>query len=180
MSGFGLSNMDYTSVKFILNCFEANYPESLGVVLVHKAPWIFSGAWTLIKGWMDPIVASKVHFTKTPDDLLQYISKDNLLDDLGGDSESGYKYTPYVEGENDHMKDVARRDEIQKQRHQTAMKFEKVTKEWVDSKDKAQIAELEKERQQLQQQVIQEYWKIDPYIRARSVYDRLGFIKPTA
>lgn len=26
----------------MVKCFEANYPESLGVVLVHKSPWIFS------------------------------------------------------------------------------------------------------------------------------------------
>jgi hypothetical protein len=30
-------------VKFILKCFEANYPESLGILLIHNAPWIFSG-----------------------------------------------------------------------------------------------------------------------------------------
>ncbi len=34
---------DYAPVKFMIKCFEANYPESLGVVLVHKAPWIFQG-----------------------------------------------------------------------------------------------------------------------------------------
>ena len=27
----------------MIKCFEANYPESLGAVLVHKAPWIFQG-----------------------------------------------------------------------------------------------------------------------------------------
>lgn len=36
---------DYTPVKFMIKCFEANYPESLGVVLVHKAPWIFQGSF---------------------------------------------------------------------------------------------------------------------------------------
>jgi len=46
-------------VKFMIKCFEANYPESLGAVLVHKAPWIFQGthppAWmsgTLIVHWL--------------------------------------------------------------------------------------------------------------------------------
>jgi hypothetical protein len=27
----------------MIKCFEANYPECLGTVLVHKAPWIFQG-----------------------------------------------------------------------------------------------------------------------------------------
>ena len=34
-------NQDYGPVKFMIKVFEANYPESLGVVLVHKSPWIF-------------------------------------------------------------------------------------------------------------------------------------------
>ncbi|MBE3049196.1 hypothetical protein IMZ48_43205 [Candidatus Bathyarchaeota archaeon] len=27
----------------MVKCFEANYPESLGTVLVYKAPWVFQG-----------------------------------------------------------------------------------------------------------------------------------------
>lgn len=38
---------DYTPVKFMIKCFEANYPESLGSVLVHKAPWIFQGLFLI-------------------------------------------------------------------------------------------------------------------------------------
>lgn len=38
-----VSLQDYTPVKFMIKCFEANYPESLGAVLVHKAPWVFQG-----------------------------------------------------------------------------------------------------------------------------------------
>lgn len=44
MTNFTLANMDYTPVKFMIKCFEANYPECLGTVLIHKAPWIFSGS----------------------------------------------------------------------------------------------------------------------------------------
>lgn len=44
MTDFSLANMDYAPVKFMVKCFEANYPESLGTVLIHKAPWIFSSS----------------------------------------------------------------------------------------------------------------------------------------
>ena len=37
----GLTIQDYTPVKFMIKVFEANYPESLGVVLIHNSPWIF-------------------------------------------------------------------------------------------------------------------------------------------
>ena len=36
---------EYPPVKFIIKCFEANYPESLGILLIHKAPWLFSGTF---------------------------------------------------------------------------------------------------------------------------------------
>lgn len=43
MTNFSMANMDYTPIKFMIQTFEANYPESLGVVLVHKSPWLFQG-----------------------------------------------------------------------------------------------------------------------------------------
>lgn len=48
MTSFSLANMDYAPVKFMIKCFEANYPESLGSVLIHNAPWIFQGKKTVI------------------------------------------------------------------------------------------------------------------------------------
>ena len=69
MTHFTMANMDYTPVKFMIKIFEANYPESLGTVLVHKSPWLFQGIWKIIKGWLDPVVAAKVHFTSSVEDL---------------------------------------------------------------------------------------------------------------
>lgn len=43
LSGFGLKNMDFHVVKFILEVFEARYPETLALVLVHNAPFVFWG-----------------------------------------------------------------------------------------------------------------------------------------
>lgn len=41
LTNFTLANMDYVPVKFIIKCFEANYPESLGAILIHNSPWVF-------------------------------------------------------------------------------------------------------------------------------------------
>lgn len=46
MTGFGLRNMDFPAVKFIIQVFEARYPETLGVVLIHNAPWVFQGEFS--------------------------------------------------------------------------------------------------------------------------------------
>ncbi|KAK3079170.1 phosphatidylinositol transfer protein csr1, partial [Coniosporium uncinatum] len=84
MTDFSMKNMDYTPVKFMIKCFEANYPESLGAVLVHKSPWVFNTVWNIIKGWLDPVVAGKVHFTKTADDLAEYIDMKQVPKEMGG------------------------------------------------------------------------------------------------
>lgn len=47
LSGFGLRNMDFHLVKFLVQVFEARYPETLGLVLVHNAPFIFWGTFSL-------------------------------------------------------------------------------------------------------------------------------------
>lgn len=44
LTGFGLKNMDFHVVKFLVQVFEARYPEYLGIVLVHNAPFVFWGA----------------------------------------------------------------------------------------------------------------------------------------
>ncbi|KAI1112115.1 CRAL-TRIO domain-containing protein [Nemania sp. NC0429] len=43
MTGFGLNNMDYDVIQFLVSVFEARYPETLGVVIIHNAPWVFWG-----------------------------------------------------------------------------------------------------------------------------------------
>lgn len=43
LTGFGLKNMDFHVVKFLVQVFEARYPETLGIVLIHNAPFVFWG-----------------------------------------------------------------------------------------------------------------------------------------
>lgn len=185
MTDFGLANMDYAPVKFMIKCFEANYPESLGAIFIHKAPWIFSSIWNVIKGWLDPVVASKVNFTKDTAELSQFISMDNLHHSLGGNLKYEWKYTPPVEGENDKMLDTAAKDRLEKARKQTVLAFEEATIEWVIKSlllargDNPQVTQdavddAMNHRHRLAKDLRSHYWALDPYIRARSFYDRLG------
>ncbi|KAI9662537.1 MAG: hypothetical protein M1821_008704 [Bathelium mastoideum] len=173
MTDFSLANMDYTPVKFMIKCFEANYPESLGVVLVHKAPWIFQGIWKIIRGWLDPVVAAKVHFTSNVAEMTEFIDKSKAMKELGGDEEWEYKYVEPREGENDRMKDTSTRDEILKTREKLVKEYEDSTLLWIEG-DKNQS----EKRKDLATQLAKNYWQVDPYIRARSLYDRLGIMGP--
>lgn len=43
LRGFEMKNMDFHIVRFLVSVFEARYPETLGVVLIHNAPFVFWG-----------------------------------------------------------------------------------------------------------------------------------------
>ncbi|KAG0172996.1 hypothetical protein DFQ30_009121 [Apophysomyces sp. BC1015] len=87
MDRFTLSNMDYDFVKFLLTCFEAYYPETLGNCQIYKAPWVFSTVWAVIKPWLDPVVASKINFSDNLDQLTQYIDMAALPGCITGDKD---------------------------------------------------------------------------------------------
>ncbi|KAF5543223.1 CSR1-phosphatidylinositol transfer [Fusarium mexicanum] len=177
MTGFSMANMDYTPVKFMIKCFEANYPESLGAVLVHKAPWLFQGIWKVIRGWLDPVVAAKVHFTNNRAELEEFIAPDHLIKELEGDENWEYKYIEPTAGENDKMKDTQTRDRLLTDREGLVKKFEHTTREWIRHPDGEQGKQLKAEREKIAKLLKEDYWNLDPYIRARTLYDRQGAIQ---
>ncbi|KAK0101521.1 hypothetical protein ONS95_006688 [Cadophora gregata] len=175
MTGFSMANMDYAPVKFMIKCFEANYPESLGVVLVHKAPWIFQGIWKIIRGWLDPVVASKVQFTNNNDEMEQFVPKSQIIKELGGEEDWEYHYPEPLPGENDLMKDTATRDRLLQEREVLVNDYEKATLDWINgSRD---MEAVKTRRHELANSLRDDYWRLDPYVRARSIYDRVGLIQ---
>ncbi|KAJ5358286.1 hypothetical protein N7541_005444 [Penicillium brevicompactum] len=185
MTGFGLSNMEYAPVKFIIKCFEANYPESLGLLLIHNAPWVFSGIWRLIQGWMDPVVASKVQFTRSVADLDKYIPRNQIPKELKGDENWSYKYIAPVENENATMKDTKTRDSLMYDRMMVGIRILAATAAWIsatklnDGKEEtSKVEELKSRRNGVIEEFRANYWKLDPYIRARALIDRDGMLLP--
>ncbi|PWY94425.1 CRAL/TRIO domain protein [Aspergillus sclerotioniger CBS 115572] len=180
MTDFSLANMDYHPVKYMIKCFEANYPECLGVVLIHKAPWIFSGIWNIIKGWLDPVVASKIQFTKNVQDLEKFIPKDRIMKELDGDEDWAYQYVEPQPDENKLQEDTAKRDELVAERQQLAQELQDVTIEWISSakkKDESTAKAVVDKRKGLIERLRAQYWELDPYARATSLYDRLDVIQ---
>ncbi|KAM0324532.1 hypothetical protein ACHAQA_007917 [Verticillium albo-atrum] len=177
MTGFSMANMDYTPVKFMIKCFEANYPESLGAVLVHKAPWVFQGIWKIIKGWLDPVVASKVHFTNNMKEMQEFIEPSRITKELEGQEDWEYKYVEPVPGENDRMKDTATRDKLLEGRELLIQEWEATTLRWIVTGGSAEGAAVQAEREELAGKLRADYWAVDPYLRARSLYDRIGVIQ---
>jgi hypothetical protein len=166
----------------MIKCFEANYPESLGTVLVHKAPWIFQGIWKIIRNWLDPVVANKVHFTNSVTELSEFIESSSVLAELGGENSWKYSYIEPGENENIRMKDVETKEKLITKRKDLAREYEEEVFEWLaaDKGEKENWSESRIKRDGLAAQLRRNYWELDPYVRARSVYDRNGELESGA
>ncbi|KAI0178273.1 phosphatidylinositol transfer protein CSR1 [Pestalotiopsis sp. NC0098] len=176
MTGFSMANMDYTPVKFMIQCFEANYPESLGVVLVHKAPWVFQGFWKIIKGWLDPVVASKIHFTNNLKDMSEFVTASRVPKELDGEDSWEYQYVEPTIGENAKLKDTATRDRLLEERDVLYDEYEQATLHWLREKDAAKRTAVQAERSEIARKLKEGYWTLDPFVRSRSLYDRVGIL----
>lgn len=175
MTDFSMANMDYGPVKFMIKVFEANYPESLGVVLVHKSPWIFQGVWKLIRGWLDPVVAGKVHFTKNVEELAEFVERSHIIKELGGDDPWTYQYVEPIAGENQLLSDGVTRQRLLDERAAVVKDYESTTQQWIH--DPNSTVTLQQKRSELTMRLRTGYWELDPYLRARTLYDRTGIIR---
>ncbi|KAK5631940.1 hypothetical protein RRF57_007653 [Xylaria bambusicola] len=182
LTDFSLSNMEWQPVRFIIRAFEANYPECLGALLIHNAPWIFSGTWKVIRGLLDPVVADKVDFTRSTEGLEKYIARENIISALGGADDWQYSYVEPSEDEDAKIsRGEAERKEILAERRETAERFLSATQEWIRHED---VGEHEEAAIQAQLRINavealwSNYWKLDPYVRSRTNLDRTGVIGP--
>jgi hypothetical protein len=105
----------------------------------------------------------------------EFVSKDHIIKELGGEESWAYKYIEPVPGENDRMKDTATRDKLLHEREDTIKIYEKETLDWIHSNGTG-VDEIKKKRHDLATTLRNGYWVLDPYVRARSYYDRSGLI----
>ncbi|KAF5100912.1 hypothetical protein DV451_002387 [Geotrichum candidum] len=176
LSNFSMANMDYGPVKFMIHCFANHFPECLGFLLIHNAPWVFTGIWNVIKGWIDPVVASKIKFTKTTEDVAKFIPMEYIEKNLGGNSDHTYVYIEPKEGESDLMNDTATRDKLLAAHDELTAKFINATVDWIKSDDKATNQKTQSIKNDIAAQLMENYWQSDPYIRSRGIFDRNGTI----
>lgn len=149
----------------------------LFTVLPNISLTIIKGIWSIIKGWLDPVVANKVHFTRNYEELTSYINATSIPTELGGEEKWEYTYVPPVAGENALMSDTEGRDKVLAARQGIVSQLEEKTKQWIkegpsDEERKA----LQEERMKLADELRKNYWEIDPYIRSKSFYDRTGVL----
>lgn len=136
---------------------------------------------------MDPVVASKVQFTKSADDLSQFIAPENILKDLGGTDDWTYKYIEPDPTENDLQNDTETKNAVMAERMSIALDFILQTSAWIgetslagEAADETTVRETKERRADSIARLRKCYWKIDPYIRARCQMDREGLVASEA
>lgn len=91
VKGVGFSNVSsvYSYVKDAAAISQNYYPERLGKLYLINAHWAFSGAFGMIKSFLDPVTVQKIHIVG-PDylpKLLEQVPKENLPKEFGGECE---------------------------------------------------------------------------------------------
>ncbi|WFC97340.1 hypothetical protein MYAM1_000050 [Malassezia yamatoensis] len=175
MAGFGLKNMDWGCVMFILKCLEAYYPESLQRIYVHGAPWIFKGIWAALQPLIDPEVQEKIKFSTKASELEEYIPKSRLRKAMGGTLDWEWEYPEPIPGENDLLKEDATRKAIQDEFEELTQDFQQVTMQWTQAS--GQDDQLDYQREVLDKKLRLKYYQLRPYLRAVSVYQRTKVLR---
>ena len=88
LKGVGISRVSsvYGYVKQASSISQDHYPERLGKLYLINAPWGFSGVWSVVKGFLDPVTVNKIHILGGgyEKELLGQVPKENLPKEFGG------------------------------------------------------------------------------------------------
>ena len=88
LKGVGISKVSsvYSYVKQASAISQNYYPERLGRLYLINAPWGFSGVWSIVKGWLDPVTVQKIHILGSgyQKELLEQVPAENLPKMFGG------------------------------------------------------------------------------------------------
>jgi CRAL/TRIO domain len=91
LKGVGVSKVSsvYGYVKSASAISQNYYPERLGKLYLINAPWGFSGAFNMVKSFLDPVTVQKIHILGTNylEQLLAQVPKENLPKQFGGECE---------------------------------------------------------------------------------------------
>lgn len=130
MNEFGIRNMDWWCVFFMVKTMESYYVETLARVYVHGAPWIFRPIWAILKPLLDPVVRDKVRLTFSAEELAEHVPFNHLpKGSMRGGMDWKFQWPTPDPHENDQQNDTTTRDTLQQEYMAVAAEFEAATKE---------------------------------------------------
>ena len=88
LKGVGISRVSsvYGYLRQASAISQDHYPERLGKLYLINAPWGFSGVWSVVKGFLDPVTVNKIHILGATyqSELLSQVPSENLPVEFGG------------------------------------------------------------------------------------------------
>ncbi|UZJ56071.1 hypothetical protein CBS101457_005391 [Exobasidium rhododendri] len=130
LNDFGIRNMDWWCVFFMVKTMESYYVETLARVYVHGAPWIFRPIWAVLKPLLDPVVRDKIRLTSSPEELSDFIPFDHLPKlSMRGGMDWEFDYPSPEEDENSIQLNTEDHNRFAKKHDRLMYDFEKATKE---------------------------------------------------
>lgn len=115
-----------------------------------------------------------MHFISGAKELEKLVEKENIIKELGGEEDWEYKFIEPKEGENEKIKDTETRNVIQEERTKILDDFFGLTNMWTSSPNDDSLTDR---RNDSIQQIRDNYWRLDPYVRERNIMDRTGVIQ---
>ncbi|CAO1613043.1 unnamed protein product [Jaminaea pallidilutea] len=171
LNKFGLANMDWGCILYIVKCLEAYFPESLHTLIVYKAPWIFSGIWKILAPLLDPVVRSKVVFMSKPSECEHLVPADRLIAELGGDVDFEFTKAWVEPREGENKVDEEERKKRGEHYQSLGNEYEEVTKKWAEGDTSKEL--LEKRHILVKKLRVAQFEK-EPFVRGKTQLHRDG------
>ncbi|CAG8550252.1 2735_t:CDS:2 [Ambispora gerdemannii] len=90
LKGAGVSNLNIELGQFMMDIARHHYPSSIAVTYVLNYGWMYSGVWQIAKRVLPGESLGRIIFLSKYQELYQYIDKENVLIEHGGDDEYVY------------------------------------------------------------------------------------------
>ncbi|KAF9978337.1 hypothetical protein BGZ75_010078 [Mortierella antarctica] len=179
MSEFGfIGQVDIKILKFTMNLLQYHYPECCGLFIILDLPRATQTLWKVISPWLAESFASKVRFASHTQDLLKYIDAEHLPACFeGGKAQWKYEYIAPVPRQDYRRKDAATKERMVQAWKTLLWKVEALVKERAECEEVETVetraeAVIEAELGRLIKDLRVAYFRMRPYICAKSMYER--------
>lgn len=181
----GLLNMDDRPLRNFIDIARDIYPQGLGDVVMHRMPRTLGPFWAVAKRLLRPEFVSHIHFTRTVADLEEFIPRDVLPTELGGTDDFNFDYVepdlddPLNGGGGEAVQAAMRaeRDRLLAERRVICDEYMEMTKRWIEvARSGRDPSEMQAMRKKVSDEIVASYWKLDPFLRARSIFDKYGML----
>jgi hypothetical protein len=108
--------------------------------------------------------------------LSEFLTPNRIPKELDGEDPWEYHYVEPVVGENPKLQDTVTRDRLLEERESLYDAYEQQTLGWLREKNAEKRTAIKAGRTEVATKLREGYWTLDPYVRARSLYDRVGIL----